>query len=585
MIYTITPSSKLNILTALQQDGIAISANCGGTGRCGQCAIRVVSGYLDITAHDRECFSEKELDAGWRLACSAYTDSRLTIEIPEEKGAEILAEFSTHKDVSITAEDNGSGQGHLYAAIDLGTTTVAIVLYDAEGRPLETQTFLNPQRSFGADVISRIKAATEGNADILAESIRRGIVNSLNSILPRFRDLQHLTLVLAGNTAMIQLLLKLDCSGLTKYPFTPMQLEMVKEDALFLFPGLRAEKGLTTELIIFPGSSAFIGGDIISGMYGLGFDEVADFRLTSVNNTSKAGAVFQTAGAEPCSTRVVSDFNSTSRLLLVDLGTNGEMVLAANGRLISTSAAAGPAFEGGNISCGMGCIEGAIDHISDTDSNCTDTATSGTAGTSSATCTVRYSSLPCCHVIGKPESTYPEGLCGSGLLELTDWMLTHGIVDSTGAFTAPDMQEFTFAQDCDGNPLTLTQADLRELQTAKSAIRAAINVLLSADCASRTTSETSVPQISLYLAGGMGTGIIPAKIRNIGLLPEAADIIPVGNSCLAGLNRYIRECISGKQAEADATLLSLARHTEYVDLAENSVFTRSFIENMNFPIV
>ncbi len=528
MEYTLNPKGKQNILDLLKESGVPVSALCGGTGRCGKCAVRIITGHVDISPRDAEFFSEQELEAGWRLACTSQISEATVLELPDNGRMEILDSFTlpeAHKKSGAALDSS-----KIYIAVDLGTTTIAVVFYGSDGRRLGSRSFMNPQCTYGADVITRLKYSVEAGGKRLSDAVRKGIANCIRSFNSLPKDFDSVSIVLAGNTIMVHLFLGLDCSGMAQYPFRPQTLELRKQDAEGIFGELWPGRPVSSTLTVFPGASSFIGGDIIAGMYALNFD--CYFDKTNINKT---------AG------------------LLVDLGTNGEIVLACPGRLVATSTAAGPVFEGGNISCGMACIDGAIDHLQNTPPSRSE------------------AEMPVCHVMGE---NAPEGLCGSGVLELTDWLLSHNIIDSEGAFTDPGMKAFCFAYDCNGAPLCLTQADIRELQTAKAAIRAGIDIL-SADSSSAPASYPSVPSV-LYLAGGMGSGLYPEKIHRIGLFPENLRILPVGNSCLAGLDKYIAECVSGNIENAEKTLRFLAQNTSCIDMASDEGFASAFIGNMKF---
>lgn len=386
-------------------------------------------------------------------------------------------------------------------SIDLGTTTLAFL--DNRGCSFTAQ---NHQSAFGADVISRIKAAMEGQLPLLSSIIKKDLSQGIKTLLQRsdIRQDSDFPIVIAANTTMVHLLMGYSCQGLSSYPFSPASLELIE------LPG--KELSLFGSVTLLPGASAFIGGDILSGLFSL-----------------KAHT-----WEKPC--------------LLLDLGTNGEMVLGTGERLFSASAAAGPALEGGGISCGLGGIKGAVCHFS--------------MDKSPAFQTIAY---------GRP-----IGICGTGIVDITAELLSHGLMDKTGLLAEPYFSQGFPVTQAFGNfkPLTLTQADIRQVQMAKAAVCTGIQLL----CKEAGISFSQIG--SVFLAGGLGCEINLKNAASIGLFPK--ELLPkiqtAGNTSLSGATAYASNPAAAsrhiKKIRNSITCLELANLPEFQDL---------YISNLNFP--
>lgn len=480
-----------NLLTLLQQEKVYLPADCGGKGNCGKCRVQFVSGTPGISAADEEIFSSEELKSGWRLACCADVQGEFTIRFSDpEDEIRASASFASGENGFDASEEKtiqkADGQ-QLRAAVDIGTTTIAAALVDPAGKKvLRTGTSVNHQRAFGADVISRIQAATEGKEKLLTEAVRRDLRGLLTEI---GADADRTETVIAGNTTMQHLLLGLPCDTLGMAPYTPVDISLHREK----------------NMLIMPGISTYVGADIVSGIAACGMD--VDPQIS----------------------------------LLVDLGTNGEMAIGSRDGIWTASTAAGPAFEGGNIRCGMAGVPGAID-------------------------TVRIRN-------GHPEITTignrpAAGICGTGVLETVYELLSAGIVDETGRMDE-DFEE-------EGYPLAphvvFTPKDVREVQLAKAAIRAGMETLMDA-CGIRPDQIRH-----LYLAGGFGQKISFQKAAGIGLLPEELldRTEAVGNSSLAGAVMLAEDPSLAKRFQ------NIAEQAKEVSLSESTVFTDLYMKHMFF---
>lgn len=573
-----------SLMDGLLREGYYISAVCGGKGRCGKCKVRVLAGTAAVTDEDGKVFSEQELAEGWRLSCMQYPADDLTIAFELDDEAEFEAVSShdsysfdgmskpsgkmelseevrvsghtTEKDSAESSAENTTKTGSYEIAIDIGTTTIAFELLEKEsGKPIHTVTTVNSQRRYGADVIARIQASVDGKAKELQECIRgdlrKGIEALLETVQPQVNQAiensedanlinadQISRIIISGNTTMGHLLLGYDCSGLGVYPFTPVDIGFISGSVreILGIPGIstcsdvRKEHGLDdsvcsdagsvqgldvtacrdTEVMLLPGISTYVGADITSGMYVCGFDE----------------------NEEIC--------------LLVDLGTNGEMALGNKDRILVTSTAAGPAFEGGNIKWGMGSVAGAICSVK-------------LDGTNVQVQTIR--------------DRKPVGICGTGVLETVAELLREELVDETGLLDDDYFDDgFPLAVTPQGEQIVFTQKDVREIQLAKAAVRAGVETLILR----YGIEKEQVAKV--YLAGGFGYRLDTEKAIAIGMLPEefAGRITAVGNSSLAGAAKYLKE------ADGAAKLQKLVQISEEIGLSADKDFNEFYMESMMF---
>lgn len=487
-------------LTAyLSSQNVPVSADCGGRGVCGKCRVRVLEGTF---TQDAALTEPLPADAsGCVLACRAFCPPEgARIELPDTDG-DGLTEFTHHQPEHTTIARAGYG-----VALDLGTTTLAASLVDlSSGETLASVSRLNPQRSFGADVMSRITASCEHLA-AMQEVILSAVREMTASLVQTHPDCIPNALTVVGNPTMLHLFAGVDPSPMGAYPFTPA---FTKEKIL---PG--KELSLPFETItLLPSASAFIGSDV-------------------------------TAGAAICGMRAQSGPS-----LLIDVGTNGEMLLCLGkdrgGALSAASAAAGPAMEGAGISCGVGGIPGAICSVQ-----------AENQGISFET------------VGGKG----PVGLCGSGLIDLIAVLLEKKLLDDTGYLEDDPFELFSDPARIFGE-ISLTQRDVRQFQLAKSAIRAGIEALL-ADAGIRAEDVENV-----YIAGGLGYYMNIRSAVAGGLLPAcfASTATAIGNSALAGA---VRALVS---PEFRAEVAAIAEECRVIELNDSDVFNEGFIEYMAFP--
>lgn len=456
-----------NLMDALERSHIFTGGECGKAGTCGKCVVQVIEGILDITSGDRKRLSNKQISQGYRLACMAYPTKDCTVILKPRVNDDykVLTETGNNTKSALSSRQmhkslvNKNHKDYVIA-IDIGTTTLALVLADfSGGYVLNKYTAVNPQRVYGADIISRIKASGEGKLGNLMSLIRHELATGIRALINdssiNLADIKKIGV--SGNTAMVHFLMGYPCESLGSYPFKTYKEGTIEASADEIFDLERK-----IPVVILPGISAFVGGDITAGLLACGFDHKE----------------------ETC--------------LFVDLGTNGEIALGNKNKILVTSASAGPAFEGGNISCGTGCIPGAICHV---------TISNGK---------LKYDTI---------EGASPIGLCGTGLVELVSQLLKEGIIDSTGLLSD---EYFDNGYEIDG--IKLLQEDIRQLQLAKAAIRAGIEILVK-------NSGITYEQINkVYIAGGFGYHLDISKAADIGLIPkeitEKAEA--AGNTALSG---------------------------------------------------
>lgn len=465
------------ILEALARAGIAVSAPCGGLGRCRKCAVRATG--------ELACEDGARLDGQTVLACRTRLTGDARVRVSESK-AEILK-------TGVSAGEETDGEAGLGVSVDVGTTTLAAYLVErSTGRVLASDARLNPQRPHGADVISRLSFAIESeeNAALLQREILAAIDEMTRSMLERAgragEEIRCRALV--GNTVMMHLLGGYPARPLAFAPFTPAYTALHEKE----LGGVRTILGGCI--------SGYVGADTLAAALACGLDE--------------------------------RDENA----MLIDIGTNGEIMLKKDGRCFACSCAAGPAFEGAHIACGTGAVAGAIDHARVENGE------------------IVYTT------IGGGEAT---GICGSGLIDLTAALLERGDITPMGRMTGDvRLSERVY----------LARSDIREVQLAKAAIASGIRILAEQAGAALADIE------KVYLAGGFGNFIGLDSACRIGLLPAAlrAKIVPVGNAAGSGSVRLLVSEQARRRAEA------LRQATRCVELAATPDFNDVYTDELLF---
>ncbi len=591
----------VTVFDAASWNGIAIDSTCGGHGTCKKCRVRITEGEAPVTKLDSRAFTPDELRDGWRLACRIITTEDLDIDVPplvtrpkaatvgvgrqvilrpsiqkrhlvlEEptlsdqrtdiqrvqdglEDLEVHASFAVVQtlgralreanwdvtavvaDDELIAVEPGDTTGRRFAvAIDLGTTTVVANLLDLEtGTPVGVRSMLNKQQPFGADVISRISATMmdpEALAKLrdLAQETLGELVDELVEASDVERD-EIYEVVLAGNATMTQIVLGIDPEPLGVAPFVMSSVGYEGLHATDL--GVRIHP--LAPATVFPSLGAYVGGDITAGILATGLDR--DRRLR----------------------------------LFIDVGTNCEIAIGNQDRIVSTAAPAGPAFEAASIRCGMRAAPGAIEVVTITEEGVD------------------------LQVIDDAE---PVGMCGSGLVDAVAELVKVGLLDASGKYMsdeeaaeklpalAPRLvqleEERAFVLHWGGDEgdvskaVYLTQRDVRELQFAKAAIATGWKLMIE---------ELGIPEEDIQqvlLAGSFGSYLSAKSAIRIGLVPKLPipRIISAGNVAGEGAKMAV---LSIQERHAGKALVD---EIEYVELSDRTDFNDRFIEQLAFPSV
>ena len=588
----------VSVFDAASWNGIAIDSTCGGHGTCRKCRIRVDDGRIPVTRHDERTFSADQLADGWRLACLVSATRTMAVGVPPLTtrpkaatvgvGRQVILRPAVQKRYVELAEPTLSDQrtdlARLLAAIDdleltcdlpvlrrlptvlrqadfkvtavvvdealidvepgdtsttrhalafdLGTTTVVATLLDLEtGTPLAVSSMLNRQQPFGGDVITRISATMMDPGALAA--LRAAAAETLRDLAAEVCteagvDPAHVyEVALAGNATMTALVLGIDPEPMGVAPFVMSTASfpplLASDLGLELHPRARA--------VLFPSLGAYVGGDIVAGMLATGMDRDKRTRL------------------------------------LIDVGTNCEIVLSDGDRILATAAPAGPAFEGGAIRCGMRADDGAIEVVRlDPDG-------------------VELG------VIGDAE---PRGLCGSGLVDAVSELVRVGLLDASGRFVPDELaaadhpglvdrltrigeeRVFVLHRPAEDTPVAecvyLSQRDVRELQFAKAAISTGWTLLLE----ELGLEHADVQQV--LLAGSFGSYLSPASAVRIGLVPRLPVLRIVSAGNVAGEGAKMALLSLRERAGAEALL----EEVTYVELSDRSDFNDRFVEQLAF---
>lgn len=540
---------ETTILEAARKAGLVVESPCDGIGTCGKCKVKLdpVSLTHITSTDDRHRITDEEASEGYVLACQSHVLDDVTVEFASTKkqneSLKILNEGSTFEYENkpyITKRFNGTDTeiyggkellgieagdttSYLYGlSIDIGTTTVVCALIDLlTGKELCSTSALNPQSLHAQDVLTRIKFAS--NPDGLKE-MYESIIKEFNRMVDVVCSEAHISsdqiyeAIYSGNTTMIHLAGNRDPKSLGKYPYTPVLYggcyDTAKENGIQISP---------FGLVYYPPIiSAYVGPDITSG--------VLSTRLEEKKGTT----------------------------LLIDIGTNGEMVIARDGALSATSTAAGPAFEGMNITFGMRAGKGAIEYFEVTDTNEIEIRTIGN-------CT-------------------PTGICGSGLFDIVGELIRVGIIKKSGRFVDPNKL-------ADDNPLKehlkeyegklafevakgvfLTLSDIRQVQLAKGAVRSGVEALML----SQDVEASAVDKV--LIAGSFGYHLRAKSLVNMGLIPNTfGDKIDfVGNTSKTGGNAFLLN------QDFRTEMKDLVSNIKCVELANIENFNDLFVKCLNF---
>jgi uncharacterized 2Fe-2S/4Fe-4S cluster protein (DUF4445 family) len=578
------------LLSAAQSVGVELQAVCGGVGTCGQCKLRLIAGSLSAaTSQEMEKLGPELLAAGHRLACQAMPENHVTVEIPPESltssqrvqidGREIAVAvdplvlpfdltvdtwetgtlrqailYAAGPDVHFSegslrprSESASYSAGHFRAvvsresspptlvnilpeksrifglAVDLGTTKLALYLVDLEtGKTVAQRGLMNPQIAYGEDVISRISYASQGGG--AAQRLQLRVIETLNQMLRE--SCNHLAIspgqivemVVAGNTVMHHFFAGLPVQQLGQAPYLPSTTEPLHLSARDL--GLQIATGAA--IYTPPNIAGYVGGDHVAMLVGID----AGFL--------KSGPPF----------------------LAIDIGTNTELTLSVNGRLLTCSCASGPAFEGAHIRHGMRAAPGAIERVLLERGN------------------IQIYTI---------ERRLPIGICGSGILDAIAALLDAGVLESRGNLRKGAERvrqngnggEFILVNAPNsggGSDIVLTRQDISEIQFAKAAIRAGIEILLEVAGIDASALEQFI------IAGAFGSYLDVQSAVRIGLFPKIplGKFRQVGNAAGIGARQMLVSNSRRRLGE------SLAKQVEYVELANHPHFQDKFAQSLFF---
>jgi uncharacterized 2Fe-2S/4Fe-4S cluster protein (DUF4445 family) len=585
-----------NLFEGLRRQGVYIYNACGGEAKCGKCKVRLTGSSLAPTAEEAACLTPQEIADGFRLSCCIEVHCPLELEIPEPAlpAASLTAEsclpplsprpavrkslintpVPSLKDNAAYLEriEGAAGSAfhpwhlkenltHLHSllknpppkltavlidrklawleagdttaacyavAVDIGTTMVDASVIDLNlGREVATLSALNPQIAYGMDVLSRISSCQDSQLKV--RELQQLIIKRINSLLKQFADTLDISrksiyqLAVVGNPTMLHLFAGVNPRSIGRAPYVPVfsrGLQFKPADC-----GIEISPG--GEVFLLPSVSAYIGADIVAGMLVAGLPE------------------------------------STRPAIFIDLGTNGEVVLAADHKLLATSCAAGPALEGMNISCGMPALPGAIERV------------------------FFNQELEFRTIGGGP----PQGLCGSAVIDLAAEMIRCGVVDNRGRFKGreellPGEHPWLaqYVAEIGGEPTLVlyqdkqcrvhfSQTDFRQIQLARGAICSAMEVLL-------TEAGLKMPDIKRFiLAGRFGKSIRAESFKHLGVIPAgfAGQLDYIGNSAKTGAMMTLIN--SGYRQETER----LCRNIATIELSTYPGYERILVKHLALP--
>jgi uncharacterized 2Fe-2S/4Fe-4S cluster protein (DUF4445 family) len=474
------------LIDVLHEFGIEFP--CGGKGTCGKCRVRLLDGEIAISDAHRQKIEQLGLEPDWRLACFSQCTSDIILEI-EQFNHLILADESEFDFIP------GKGFG---VAVDLGTTTLVAQLIDlTSAKVLAVETMVNPQVKFGADLISRIQAWIDGNGPEMVQSIRSAIGTMIRLMLRKHEvELQKVSLV--GNTTMQLIFSDCDVTSLSAYPFHTNNLGIKTFEPSALGWNFNVQE----DILFFPSIGSFVGSDILAGI---------------------------------AATNLHQHKNYTA---LIDLGTNGEIVVGNRDQIVCASTAAGPAFEGANISMGMRAVTGAVSSLHLEDGKIV------------------------ASVIG---NVVPKGICGSALIDAIAILRE---LDQIGMFGEINSGEPMISIT---RNVTLSQVDINEFQLAKAAIAAGLTILAN----HLSIGLTDIHEI--YIAGGFGSYINIENVVATGMIEaEPEKIHKMGNTALIGAKMFL----FSDKGFADGILAKI-RH---INLEGDPNFQDIYVDKMLFPV-
>lgn len=581
------------VFNAAHWAGLPIESSCGGRGTCGKCSVQIRQGDFPVTPADQRHLTAEQVAEGWRISCQAILRDEAEFDVPrlisnpkaatmgvnrfvllepnvwkgvvemepptledarshirrvldflEEEGweaevdpavygplADLMRDEETITAVTVgdhfIAVEEGDTTEEMYGvALDIGTTTVVATQIDLrKGGAVAVSSSINKQASFGGDVIARMAHAMRGGDNV--EQLRRAVVDTVNDLLQQVYDESGMgpdrtyELVIVGNATMLHLLLGVRPDSIAVAPFTSTFLEPLnfraKDIELNIHPQGRVQ--------FFPSLGAYVGADLMGDAVATGLAR------------------------------------EDTKRLIVDVGTNGEILIGHAARIVGTAAPAGPAFEGAEILHGMRATEGAIEGI------------------------ILAGGDIELQIIGGNDLE-AKGLCGSGLIDAVAQLRAVGLVNEGGAFIPPEevashplgdrmtehegIRAFRFSEH-----VLLTQKDIREMQFAKGAISTGV------ESAMIEIGWTTDDLDEVLLAGSFGSYINPESAKIIGLVPPVPveKIKAIGNAASEGAKMALT---SFREREV---AFELPTWIEYLELSGVEDFNDRFIQNLGFPPV
>lgn len=514
----IKAKSGTSLMESLMGQSIFLRSDCGGKGTCGKCRVKKI---LDKGSSENIC------------ACTHRVSEDIRIEIPETSllSDHVLSKASVTFPDIFTARFPGSGGEPCYGiAADLGTTTIALYLCNTTtGQVMSSIAVKNPQCLYGDDVMSRIGAIGQDKKALgqLQTLVVRAMEWGMGKLLAA-GDLEEnriAKMVVVGNPTMIHILLGVDPGSIGVSPYEPAFYDPVNicsTDLNFALPAFSVQT--------LPQVSGFIGGDILGAALAVDLE------------------------------------NQPEGTLLVDLGTNGELLLKTQDRFLATSCATGPAFEGASLSCGMQAISGAINKV--VIDNAAD--------------------LPGYSMINASVSIQqkPSGICGTGVISAVSQFCRKGIIAPGGAFKqnhpSPAMAtdargklRYTVAPEADshnGSGIFISQKDIRSVQLGKAALIAGIEFLLR-------EAGLETPE-KIIIAGAFGSFLDTEDMMTLGMIPvmDLHRVASSGNSAGAGSIMVLCDDFFLEKS------IRMAKRITTIDLACNQDFQEVFIKRLSFPV-
>lgn len=458
---------------------------CGGRGSCGKCKVKLLQGELPPGPHHLKRLQELGLSVEWRLACMSRAEEDLVLEV---------GQFEVLIQADETIFDFKATEGY-GVAVDLGTTSLVAQLLDlSSAKVLAVETALNPQRKFGSDLISRLEHALAHDNSELTTLVREEVGAMISKLLEN-RNIRLDSVVLVGNTVMQHFFAGADTRSLSYYPFDSPDLGAREFTPADLDWDLKCDR-----IRFYPSIGSFVGSDILAGIHATGMWRKKEYSV------------------------------------LVDLGTNGEIVVGNRDGLLCASTAAGPAFEGAAISMGMLATTGAISSVE-----------SGTDGIE-------------CKVIGNIPAA---GICGSGLIDAIAVLLERGELGAFGEILSGE-EELRLTM-----KVALTQKDIQEFQLAKAAIDAGLYILL------RKLGIQEEDVSAIYISGAFGNYInLENLLRTASMNFDLDRFHKLGNSALIGAKMFLFS-----ELELEEEILSLCSHHS---LESEKDFQDIFVDRLSF---